>query len=229
MTMNAMPHAARPAGFRHPLLAGFAVALTVLLTVVPASAQLSRVSPSSGPSAGLHTPGGVLRGTDVAWDPVHQIYLVIGGYGSVYGMFVNTTGAVIGSVFTIHDGSVFFAHFPRAEFSPDINNGGGGFLVSWHDNAGAPIGGGAVANVVKVRTVAYPSAAMSVEQTLSDSAQLGTYWEDGAAVAYSTTSHKFLVVWETHAWGVQGRFVDAAGTPLGSVIPIETPGGAMGL
>ena len=49
----------------------------------------------------------------------------------------------------------------------------------------------------------------------------------GAAVAYSRTSHRFLVVWPNANYSIQGRFVGADGLAQGVAFPITNPGGSL--
>jgi hypothetical protein len=131
------------ARFTHPL----AVAALVLAAAAPANAQLYRASPSSGASTVLDITGsGAIRGNDVAYDPANNVFLVVAGYGPILGQFVDTSGAALGSVFTIMDGSAYFGHFPRATYGPHVHGGQGGFLVTWHENSA-----GAGANEVHLR------------------------------------------------------------------------------
>ena len=110
---------------------------------------------------------------------------------------------------------------PESRYSPHVNNGAGGFLVTWHHNIGN-------LNYVFARVVSLdtPGFLLSGIQQVSDGQQGGTWWETGPAMAYSTTSHLFLVAWRTIQYGIQGRLVDANGTPTGGVLQLENPGGS---
>ena len=164
---------------------------------------------------------GPCAGTDTAYDPAHDVFLVVVGNGPIYGVFVNSAGTPVSTGFAVMDGSLGWGHFPRAEYSPHVNIGAGGFLVSWHHNIG-PVNY-VFARVVSVDT---PGFLTSGIQQVSDGQQGGTWWETGPAMAYSTTSHRFLVAWRTIQYGIQGRFVDANGTPIGGVMALENPGGS---
>jgi hypothetical protein len=210
--------------FRHARLAHLLAAAALLLGVAaPASAQLFRASPSSGLSTILDIRGGSnqTRGTDVGYDPAHNVFLVVGGYGPIYGQFVDASGAPLAPMFSIMSDPAYFGHFPRVTFSPDANSGLGGFLVTWHENSFGPS-----ANEVHGVMVAYPAGVISADRTISSGSQGLTFWEMPAPGAYSVTSRRFLVVWTTLDFGIQGRFVDDTGAPIGSVMPIENPGSA---
>ncbi len=194
--------------------------LGTILTALASTTAFAQLSRATGSVPAL-APGGTMRGTDTAYDPAHDVFLVVVGNGPIYGVFVNSAGTPVSTGFAVMDGSLGWGHFPRAEYSPHVNNGAGGFLVSWHHNIG-PVNY-VFARVVSVDT---PGFLTSGIQQVSDGQQGGTWWETGPAMAYSTTSHRFLVAWRTIQYGIQGRFVDANGTPIGGVMALENPGGS---
>src|SRR5881227_2800879 len=112
----------------------------VLLALCPslAAAQLSRV----GVSQGILSLPQLVRGTDIAYDPVNGVYLFIGANGSMGGVFTDATGSIVPGTSQFPIGSAkgginnIFAAFPRVRYSPDVNSGKGGFLVTWHQNDG---------------------------------------------------------------------------------------------
>src|SRR5215207_10624023 len=122
-----------------------AIGLLALVSIsTPAFAQLSRVG------ANPLLFGATTRGTDSAYDPVNGVYLNVSAYGSVYGVFSNTSGNPVSS-FLINS-TTGFAHYPRVAYSPNVSNGAGGFggfLVTWHESLGS-------SNFVNIRVVAYP-------------------------------------------------------------------------
>jgi hypothetical protein len=193
---------------RYPTTLLTTVALVSALALsagsVVASAQLSRLSPAAGPSTPL--VGGLIRGTDVGFDPVHDVYLVVGGSGELFGVFVNAFGNPVSGIFPIPGGG----YMPRLKYSQEINGGQGGFLVVWH---GGP--------VLYSLLVAYPVGIISGPVPLSD---VATFVEQGAGLAYSPPSRRFLVTWTAGDFSVRARLVDPNGTPLGGVIFID--GGA---
>ena len=123
-----------PSRVKRNLLRGCAVATIAVGILLPtaASAQTSRV----GNSVGSLEPGLSMRGTDTAYDPVRDVYLLLTGNGPVFGVFVTPMGVPVTGTFAVMDGSMGWAHFPRAEYSPDVLGGQGGFLVTWHHNVG---------------------------------------------------------------------------------------------
>ncbi|HYT74859.1 MAG TPA: hypothetical protein VEL79_08945, partial [Vicinamibacterales bacterium] len=130
--------------------------------------------------------------------------------------------------FTIYDGTSGFGHMPRARYSPDVSNGiggSGGFLVVW-DN-GIAVG----FNSVRGRTVSYAAGAAHVVsglQTISNvigsvaDSPDSVFMENRPTIAYSRSSGRFLVAWTTEKFGIQGRLLDANGTPLFAVVSYES-------
>jgi hypothetical protein len=167
-------------------------------------------------------PGLIMRGTDTAYDPINNVYLLVVGNGPILGIFVNPAGYPVSAPFHIMDGTLGWGHFPRAKYGAHVVNGVGGqgaFLVTWHHNVGA-------VNCVFGRLVSYnaPGKVISAIQQFSDGAQGGSWHETGPAIAYSRMSRRFLVAWRTNQFAIQGRFVDITGTPIGGVLPLENPG-----
>jgi hypothetical protein len=201
--------------------AAAAVALAGNILALPsaASAQLVRI----GGSVAVLQPGPLMRGTDTSYDPTRDMYLIVVGNGPIYAIFVNPSGVPLSGPIAVMDGSAGFGHFPRAEYSPDVANGAGGFLVTWHHNVGN-------VNCVfgRVVSVAVPGALASPIQQLSDGSEGGSWWETGPAMAYSRSSRRFLVAWRTIAYGVSGRFVDPNGSPMGGILPLAPPAPAAG-
>ena len=165
-----------------------------------------------------------MRGTDTAYDPARDLYLAVTGNGAIYAAFVNAAGVPITGAFPVMDGSLGWGHFPRVEYSPDIWAGQGGFLVTWHHNVGN-------VNCVFGRIVSRCSAwriGISRSIQISDGAEGGSWWETGPAMAYSRTSHRFLVAWRTIAYGVSGRLIDSNGTLLSGVVQLAPPAAGTG-
>lgn len=148
------------------------------------------------------------RGSSVAFDPVNKVYLVISAYNTpVNAIFINESGAAASAPFVVGP-TCAGAHFPRAAYSPDADNGGGGFLVTWHcDTAGStfPFVHGAM--------VSFAHGAYGTDTTLDTA---GAWWENGPNVAYSTTSKEFLVVWRSPTYDIKGIRVNNSGAALGA-------------
>jgi hypothetical protein len=195
---------------------GAVTVLALLCSAAPAAAQLARI----GISVGELEPGLTMRGTDTAYDPVNDVFLLLTGNGPILGIFINSAGIPITAPFTIMDGSLGWGHFPRAEYSPHIP----GFLVTWHHSVGK-------LNYVFGRTVSVnqPGSLLSGIQQISGDDQNGSWWETGPAMAYSRTSGVFLVAWRTLAFGILGRLVNNSGVPISGILFLENPAGGGGL
>jgi hypothetical protein len=184
-----------------------------------ALAQISRV----GNSLGLFGfPGGAaVLNVDVAYDPAHGVYFIVAGGGPMQGVFADTSGAVVAGTQPFQvgpaqgGGNGIYAAHPRAIYSSELNNGQGGFLVTWIQATGGP-------SYVHSIVVSYPGGVVGSDQTVSDSRNYGALYEAAAAIAYSTTSHKFLVAWQTGDGGhIQGRFLDSNGTVSAGIMEFE--------
>jgi len=187
---------------------GLGLLAALLLWAPPLAAQISSV----GVNPALI--GFPVRGSDAAYDPVNNVYLVVGAHGVVRGVFVNSAGSPVSAPFQI-SGGAGFAQFPRALYSPHVNNGAGGFLVTWHQGDGA--------NLVNTRIVAYPNHVVTAQYPIPSAP---TWWESGAAIAYSPSSRVFLVVWRDAAYVVTGVRIGLNGQAIGApfAISAQVPG-----
>jgi hypothetical protein len=173
-------HLSRRPAFVRRVTQIFVPLLALMVWATPGAAQLTPI----GSNPLLLATG--MRGSDVAYDPVHDVYLVVGAYGPVWGAFANANGDLLSFVHINNTGSGF-AHYPRVAYSPHVSNGNGGsggFLVTWHE------GTSAMNNFVHTRVVAYPDRLVSPTVAIPTQA---THWERGAAVAYSPASQVFMV------------------------------------
>jgi hypothetical protein len=198
-----------------------AVALACTSRVTPAFAQASTLG-SSFPIYSTFS-----RGSAVAYDSKNHVYLVVSAYGPVSAAFVSADGVLLpncissGANFAV--GGAAFGHFPRVGYSPDANGGLGGFMVTWHE--GDSVAGG---NAIHARAVSL-SGCLGVDRTISNTINASggviggdkTWWEAGPAIAYSSKTQRWFVVWRSivSADGqfndVNGRVLDLSGNPLG--------------
>jgi hypothetical protein len=178
------------------------VAVLAAMTA-PAAAQLGL------PAATQNAHSTLVQGIDAAYHPDHDIFLVVGGQGSIQGVFVNANGAAVTAPFTINTG---YGSVPRVAFSRQANGGQGGFLVAWASEEGPSV-------VVRGRMVAYPGGPLGGESLLSGPYKSsGTY---GALdLAYSATSQRFLVAWRDYF--VYAAAVDNNANPIGVPVAIST-------
>jgi hypothetical protein len=164
-----------------------------------------------------------IRGTDSAYDPDNNRYLVVGscygstcasGFGPVFGILADGQGNPLGSLFSIKSGSGG-AHFPRVRYSPDVNGGQGGFLVTWAEEL----------NGVHTRVVAENGSLVGSENVISTAGGVTVHpWIEGAAaVAYSPTSQRFLVAWAQNGVAkVVARLVGLDGSGVGSLVTLSS-------
>jgi hypothetical protein len=192
----------------------------------PAAAQLSSGQISQLVASANFSTSPV-KGTDVAWDPVNNVYLIVATcynscpYGQVYGIFANTSGNAVGAPFSIKSGGD--GHFPRTRYSQHVNGGNGGFLVVWHEETG----GGGNGNMLRTRVVAYSGGSgvtVGSENTINGTAY--GWLESAAALAYSPVSQRFLVAWRVYPSvpGIQihARLVDINGAPVLGLIKLSS-------
>jgi hypothetical protein len=184
-------------------------AFAILLAgAFPAVAQLTNLSGTVYP---IGTTTGTNRGGDAAYDPVNHVYLAIGDFGPVRGVFVDAAGNAVTGGFAVAPG---YSNYARAQYSVDI----GGFLVAWNseDTPGNWN--------LHTRVVTYPGN-LGADNVISDA--LGVTGEASPAIAYSPTSKRFLVAWITSIASllrVDARFVDLSGAGLGSIATLSSSG-----
>jgi hypothetical protein len=154
-------------------------------------------------------------GTDVAYDSINHVYLVVATGGQigvpVFGRFVAANGTPLGNVFAIQT-TPSGAHFPGVAFSPDANGGAGGFLVAWSEG---DLPGQNTS--VHARMVAFGQNGAYGPENLVDA--YPTYWNTPVKMAYSTTSKEFLLVFT----GVPGgRGIRAVGVDNNAAVMVPT-------
>lgn len=182
-------------------------ALAFALSATAAGAQISRVGSTEQLNVprSLPTNAAEVRGIHTAYDPVNRVFLVVTSFGGTYGVFVNAeTGLRVAPPFLIESSGSTFGEYPRAEYSPHLANGAGGygaFLVTW---ANFPVG-------VSARVVSYSAG------TIGDVVSVGTTPARGTtapAIAYSPTSRKFLIAWQTTTANIYSRIIAVTSSGL---------------
>ncbi|HYN09492.1 MAG TPA: hypothetical protein VES67_19060 [Vicinamibacterales bacterium] len=190
--------------------------LMLLMGSAPAWAQLSRVGSVTALVGRDQIGAGAIKGTDTNYDPVNDVFLIVGAYGPHFGMFVNRYGVPVTGFFFIKTGGLG-SHFPRARYSPHVNGGQGGFLVTWSEE------GSQGQHRLHTRVVAFPGTLVGGENIISDSTS-HPWIESGAAIGYSPISQRFYVAWRTYpgpttapAHHLSGRLVGLDGAGIGAV------------
>ncbi len=127
---------------------------------------------------------------DVAYNPKNNQYLQVSGKTFIEAHVVDAAGAVVGRVVVTDNGN--YAQMPRVAYSPDIADGAGGYLVTWHETLGqfARVRGRIFRHDLGTSTPSFDISVVSV------SAGTSSCWIMGAATAYSTASHEFLIAWQ---------------------------------
>jgi len=199
------------------------IALAILAAAAalpaPAAAQASRTGPTfriGGSTSPIILP-------DVAYDNLHDRYLVVSGNGFIEGQLLDAAGNRL-NAFPIAAGFLAGGHSqtPRVAFSADLNGGQGGYLVTWHESVGQ------IAQV-RGKLLSHDGGALTGDIVIALEAGppgTGSNWTMGAAVAYSTTSREFLVAWMGGYFTTQDiRYtrVNIAGTVLQA--PVAITGG----
>jgi hypothetical protein len=190
--------------------------LILLAGASPAWAQLGRIGSVTSLVHKDSIGAPAIKGTDSNWDPVNDVYLIVGAYGPHFGIFVNRFGIPVTGFFFIKEGGGG-SHFPRARYSPHVNGGAGGFLVTWAEE------GPAGQHSLHTRIVAYPGILVGVENIISDFTSY-PWLESGAAIGYSPASQRFYVAWMTYptastapAFHLAGRLVGLDGAGIGGI------------
>ncbi len=177
-----------------------------LVAAAPASAQISPLG------SAVDLVAFFVRGTDTVADPTTGGYVVVGGAGPILAVCVNAQGVRTAGPFTIKAPVGTYAAFPRVRYSPDVNNGSGGFLVVWPEEQGKTYD-------LHARIINCIGGPVGTEQIISGGAS--AWLESGAAVSYSPTSKKFFVAWKSLTEGVKGRLVDLNGAGEGAVVQLS--------
>src|SRR5205085_12219565 len=125
-------HSHDSCGSARRLLSIAAATAAILALSAPAFAQLSRIG--ANPMLAATT----VRGSDTAYDPVHNVYLTVAAYGPLWGVFSNASGAPIAGAFQINNGTAWAA-FPRVAYSPAISGGARGSRVTCNVGGGSYI------------------------------------------------------------------------------------------
>jgi hypothetical protein len=183
-----------------------------LLCPPPAAAQAAR----SGPTFSLGGTTSPVILPDIAHDYLNNRWLQVAGNGFIEGHLMNSTGGLIA---TMHvNATSGYVQNPRVEFSPDVAGGAGGYLVTWHETLG---------NLAYVRGRLVGADGVPIGSDIAIGPG-GSSWLAGAAIAYSTGSHEFLVAW-VGSFGItddiHAQRLSAAGGLLGGLTLISSGSG----
>lgn len=168
-----------------------ASALFCLLAATPSFAQAVRSGStfSMGGTPYVVTPA-------IAYDAVHDRYLVAQGHGFIEGLLTDGNGRTLVDVIVNASRGAWageYAQTPAVAFAADVNNGAGGYLVTWHETIAT--NGTTQARGRLVSADGVPLGTDFVISTETTGVATTTNWTMPASVAYSPASHEFLVAW----------------------------------
>jgi hypothetical protein len=194
------------------------LALFGVLLATPADAQNAPLGPNFIVNRMADSSLTGARYTDVSWDSVNHVYLVIwGAFGRVMGRFVAPDGALIGNepfVIAAPLNESDYRDGPRVAYSPETAS----FMVVWRDDRVDPD-----SPQVWGRSVQYQGSSAPLFGAEFPVTTQFVSSTDTPTVEYSTGSHLFLVVFQSGA-NVRGQRVSTDGTLIGSEIPIAVSG-----
>jgi len=171
------------------------------------SAQISNIG------ASIEVIQAFMRGVDGGYDPKNDSYLMVGGASNIYGVCVGANGQPKGAPFLVYQNvGAGYGAYPRARYSPDIDNGNGGFLVVWVVEANNSGWG-----PVHSRVVSCASGPLGPVQAIDPAL---AFLEAAPAIAYSPVSKRFLVV--SKGAFLNGKMVDNNGTGIGAALTLTT-------
>ncbi len=152
------------------------------------------------------------RGVDGAYDPMQRRFLLVYGNAPIGGAVLDDDGVQVGDGFRLTD-----APFAENNWTqlPRVAYGAGGFVVTWHLSVGRSV-------VAQARRVAVGPGGPSFAGPSVTLSELGTQQESPAAVGFSPRTGEFLVAWAQQ--GLKVRRLDAAGAPVGPVVPASEEG-----
>jgi hypothetical protein len=183
---------------------------SVALVLLPlhAMAQLS----AADMPVSVMPPAGV---APVRWVDVARgggVFLAVSGEVNVMGQLFAPDGSAMGSAFVVNS-DMLYAQAPRAAFSTNA----GAWLVTWHATQASN------AVLVRGRLIRNGQPPLTSDFDISPT---GSNWEMGAAVAWSSTQHEFLVAWQDFgATLVKAQRVSEAGALVGGVIVVDSTAG----
>jgi hypothetical protein len=170
------------------------LALMLALAVLVPSVALASAGRIGGTFNASGTSPWASKRTDVAYDPVNDVYLIVSGPavspGTVFGRFLDGSGNPLGgNVFQIPRTTAFTA-MPRVAYSADV----GGFLVVWQDLR-ADLKGQVWGCFLKFQAGGTPNF-LAAGDSYIDNATGGVFSEAPPAVACAAGFSECLVAWQ---------------------------------
>ena len=162
-----------------------------------------------GATFDIATVGSNKRHADVAFDPIHAVYLVVHGSAPIGGAFIDSDGNAAGAPFAISQ-TPSWAQFPSVTWFPAA----GAFLVVWHGSDP-----GTNTPTPRARLVAFDKGAVSFKTPELKVSPAMSYQEVALAVACASPAAECLVVWTTGAVLTAQR-IGVSGALLGGAIAL---------
>ena len=194
-----------------PRMAALAVLLILVtgLVAAPALAQAVRIGPT------LNVTNIGARYTDVAWDPINRVYLVVWGeFGTVRGRFVSGDGTPLGPAAFKIPTTAAETWAPKAAYDPDD----GVFVVAWQDNRVNP-----QVPVPFGRALAFQADGLPAFRA----ADFQVGWDyvfstSPTSIVYATGSKEFLVTYSSGPNDIRAVRFTVDGVMLGTTILITS-------
>ncbi len=151
----------------------------LIAVLIAASAPAVGTAATRGAAVSIPTTtGSGVRYPDVAYDASANAYLAVTGKGRAQGAWLSPSGAILKAAFNLTSSTAF-------QQSPRVLCGeGGNCLVVWHQ--------GDAGTVPMARIVSYDGGFLTPPFALGP---LGSNWEMGAGIAYSSAANEFVVTW----------------------------------
>jgi hypothetical protein len=194
----------------------------LVAVVLPASAEVRRMGDTVVAFNKTRVPpfGMAARYPDVAYDPLHDVYLVVAGQQPIEGRFVSASGQPLGSTFRVSPSAGTIAS--RVDYNRVTDT----FVVTWIDEGGSGAGDDAITALLLRYNGAGGATVLTGEMFFGRNG-VGKHTESAPSVACATNSAECLVTWAQWAapWNVIGQRIDAAtGAPIGPEIPVGATG-----
>ena len=156
--------------------------------------------------------GGAARFTSVAWDPTNRVYLFVwGSFGVVRGRFISGDGTPLGPGSFVVNTPTDYANTPDVTYDADH----GLFMVVWQDNrinTQVPVLFGRALSYQASGEPVFRAADFRISEFCNSTSQ--------PALAYSTTSDEFLVLYQAGANDIRGVRFTVDGALLGGVLAV---------
>ncbi|MHB8877563.1 MAG: hypothetical protein ACYC8T_28055 [Myxococcaceae bacterium] len=170
----------------------------------------TRTSPTLGTSSSVGSTRAGPSPADVAFDPAHNVYLVVHG-SAVGGAFIDSDGNPAGGPFAIAQ-TAAWTQTPSVTWFPSV----GAFLVVWHDTRENPNG-----PKLRGRLVGFDGSAVSFPGGDFAIGADTSYQEVAAALACATHVPECLVVWTKGTTALAAQRIGSSGNLEGPVIDLS--------